>query len=276
MLPTPYAYVYNTFANESVITVGCMDPHNSAYDPTAQVHDATKCGTCKSGYTRTDDSNCWKVGQVLVDCGTGTTYYGPKGYHQDCEVTGGPDENGLCYVTDGDHYAQYGHTYWGSKIPQEGRPETRNLYRSYKIDGKWTKINKTYPTIYVGGIGNSYLFVDTQGNKIKSLSPTKDNRVKQIKDSCGITGSISSSVVQLSDSQAAGVKGWMSPNANNSGSPSITTDLSQDLPTDPTDYSEIDGMSSQVEPAETETGFNWVIPVAALGIGALLIKRIRG
>ena len=83
-------------------------------------------------------------------------------------------------------------------------------------------------------------------------------------------------MVQLSDSQAAGVKGWMSPNANDSGSPSITTNLSQVTPTEPTDYSQIDGMSSQVDPEETETGFNWVIPVAALGIGALLIKRIRG
>lgn len=274
MLPSPYSYVYSTFANESdnVITIGCRDPHNSAYDPTAQVHDATKCGTCKSGYTRTDDSNCWKVGNVLVDCGSGTTYYGPKGYHQDCEVTGGPDQNGLCYVTDGDHYAQYGHTYWGDKIPQEGRPETRNLYRSSKVDGKWTKISKLYPQIYVTGINKGYLFVDTQGNKITSLSPSTNNVSKQIKDNCGITGSLSSSIVQLSDSQAASVKGWMSPNANNGGMGSMTTTLSE-VPTEPSDYSEIDAVSSQVEP---ETGFNWVIPIAALGLGGLLIKRIRG
>lgn len=274
MLPSPYSYIYNTFANESVITVGCMDPHNSAYDPTAQVHDATKCGTCKSGYTRTDDSNCWKVGNVLVDCGTGTTYYGPKGYHQDCEVTGGPDANGLCYVTDGDHYAQYGHTYWGSKIPQEGRPEIRNLYRSSKIDGKWTKISKRYPYIYITGINKGYYFVDAQGNKIKAMK-NSDARYKQIRDNCGITGSLSSSVVELSDSQAASVKGWLSPNANNSGSPSITTNIDNNIPTEPTDYSEIDGMSSQVE-TETENGMNWVVPLAALGFGALLIKRIRG
>jgi len=271
VLPSPYSYVYSTFANEGVITIGCRDPHNSAYDPTAQVHDATKCGTCRSGYTRTDDSNCWKVGNVLVDCGSGTTYYGPKGYHQDCEVTGGPDENGLCYVTDGDHYAQYGHTYWGDKIPQEGKPETRNLYRSHKIDGKWTKINTPYPKIYITGINKSYQFVDTQGKKITNLS-TSSGIGKQIKDNCGITGSLSSSIVQLSDSQAASVKGWMSTNANNNGSGSLTTTLS-DVPSEPTNYSEIDDVGSQVEP---ETEFNWVIPVAILGLGGLLIKRIRG
>jgi len=33
-------------------------------------------------------------------------------------------------------------------------------------------------------------------------------------------------------------------------------------------------MGSQID--TEETGFNWVIPAAALGIGALLIKRIRG
>jgi len=271
MLPTPYAYIYNTFANESVVTIGCMDPHNSAYDPTAQVHDATKCGTCKSGYTRTDDSNCWKVGHALVDCGTGTIYYGPKGYHQDCEVTGGPDENGNCYVTDGDHYAQYGHTYWGSKIPQEGRPETRNLYRSYKVNGKWSKISKTYPFIYITGVNKGYYFVDPQGNKIKKMT-NSDALYKQIRDNCGITGNISSSIVQLSDSQAASVKGWMSPNANDSGSASVTTNLNQVPPVEPTNYS--DGMGSQID--TEKTGFNWVIPAAALGIGALLIKRIRG
>ena len=262
MLPTPYAYVYNTFANEGAITVGCMDPHNSAYDPTASVHDATKCGTCKTGYTRTDDSSCWKVGSVVVDCSTGATYYGPKGYHK--------DEQGN-WIQDPKHYETFGHTYWGSKIPQEGKPEPRNMYRSWAGDNnKNWKISRTRPTIYVTGFGKSYQYADAQGNKIFNSPNNLHERWKQIKENCG--GQVT--VLDLSDSQIAAVPGWLSSNANQSGGSSVQVNISPP-PTEPTDYSEIeDGVSSQVEP-ET-SGKGWLIPVAALGIGALLIKRLRG
>jgi hypothetical protein len=104
--PRPFMGLeYTTeFRSDDQVLIGCGDKHSSDYNPNVEVHDNDRCGPCVQGYTRTEHTHCWKVGWRLIDCKTGEIYYRPKGYHQNCEETGGKDRHGLCYVQDYDYY----------------------------------------------------------------------------------------------------------------------------------------------------------------------------
>ena len=141
-------------ASEDTIKIGCQDPNSADYCEDCEVKDNSKCGACKSGYTRTETSDCWKIGYRVVDCKTNDIYYGALGYYQN--------------IQDPEQYKTFGSVYdIRSNKDSKGRLTTHPY-----IEKKWGTSNES----------QRYQYVSSDGTKKMYQGSTTWN---QVKENCG-------------------------------------------------------------------------------------------
>ncbi len=229
--------------NEEVIKVGCKDPHSVDYCVDCEVKDNSKCGVCKSGYTRTEDGDCWKIGYRVVDCKTNDIYYGPLGYYQNCDIRA-KDKDGLCYIQDPEHYRTFGSVYdtriYGN-VDGKGRLRTDPW-----IKKKWGTSDES----------QRYQYVSSDGTKRMYKSSPTWNKVKE---NCG--GEVTLTRVDTGPTYLGTFAGQ-----NNADPKVITIDNNQQQ------QQTNDGMQSQIEP-ETP-GFPWLwVGLGGLAVLPLFLNR---
>ena len=266
------------------IKIGCGDGNSKTYNPDVEVHDIDQCGECLPGYTRNNETHCWKVGWRLVDCKTGDIYYAPAGYN--------PDEQGM--VEDGTAWAYYagkdakGKTHLGKDVVNT----QSNWKNSRGIADKTNYINTDRPTmrirprkgspIKIAGSGywaNSLrtvtairkdgVFVVTHGQGSKTNWPGVDSGVlmKSLRDK-----GCDSNWVKLSNDDVAKVPTFLGSGGGVGTTKMVVLDDDDDGDDDSNEEPIVrDPVGGSVEPEET----NWT-PLIAIGALAVALPILFG